>query len=396
MLALSAFPLPIQTLTRRRLVGAMPAAALVPVVSAAHGTPEAMTKTEVDALLAGGVEHGLPGIVLAVAHDGKMLYSGAAGVASLETKTPLKETDRFRIYSIAKTFTATVVLQPIDEGTLAFDDTVARWLDDPAVAKIPNVDTVTVRQLLTHTSGIFDYADDQESSFWLDAFLGPNADWAKVWTIDELLAYADAAHHPAYFAPGDAYHYPNTEYLLLGLIVEQAVGGPYRDELTRRILDPLGLKDTFLAEGGEMPEGVVDGYQLVEDQLVSVSGRNLSWVWTAGGMVSTMADLLRFAPAVYSGELLSPESFKEMFTFLPADRPQLDEGMGLYQIESPSGLLTGMDGVGPGFIASMMRLADGDVTVVALVNMAPDDGTTDTIRDEAIAWALTHASESTA
>jgi len=375
-------------LTRRALVGAASALAMAPAVSAAHGTPEAMSTAELDALLADGVAHGLPGIVLAVAHDGKTLYSGAAGVANLETKTPIKETDRFRIYSIAKTFTAIVVLQLIDEGVLAFNDTVAKWLDDPAVVKIPNVDTVTIHQLLNHTSGIFDYADDEESSFWMDAFLGPNADWTKVWTIDELLAYADPANHGPYFAPGEAYHYSNTEYLLLGLIVERATGGPYHDQLQTRILDPLKLTDTFLAEGGEMPEGIVDGYQLLEDQLVSVTESNLSWVWTAGGMVSTKEDLLRFAPAVFSGELLSPKSFKAMFTFIPSDKPGKEEGLGVYRITSGNGLLTGMDGVGPGYIASMMRLEDGDVTVVALVNMAPDDGTTDSIRDEAIAWAV--------
>jgi hypothetical protein len=85
-----------------------------------------------------------------------------------------------------------------------------------------------------------------------------------------------------------------------------------------------------------------------------------------------------------------------MFTFVPSDKPIKEDGLGLYRIESPNGVLTGMDGVGPGFIASMMRLDEEDVTVVALVNMAPDDGTTDAIRDEAISWTLDHAPASTA
>jgi D-alanyl-D-alanine carboxypeptidase len=387
-------------LTRRALVATAPglavATVLAPTVMAQGTPPDASPAAtpvfdNLDALLATGVEHGLPGIVLAVEHAGEPVYSGASGVASLETKTPLKETDRFRIYSIAKTFTAIVVLQLVDEGVFTLDDTVTQWLDDPAVARIENMGTATIRQLLNHTSGIYDYADDTDSPFWEDAFLGPNADWTKVWTIEELLAYAAAENHPAYFAPGEAYHYSNTEYLLLGMIVEKATGGSYKDELQTRILDPLEMADTFLAEGGEMPEGVVDGYQLIEGQAVSVTGSNLSWVWTAGGMVSTAADLMRFAPVVYSGEMLSPDSFKEMFTFGPGKRPGMEEGMGVYRIGTPNGEVTGMDGVGPGFIASMMRLIDGDVTVVALVNMAPDDGTTDTIRDEAIAWTLAHS-----
>jgi D-alanyl-D-alanine carboxypeptidase len=390
-------------LTRRSLVAATSGLVIVPARASsamAQGTPPDASPAatpgatpavaDLDALLASGVERGLPGIALAVARGGESVFSGAAGVANVEEQTPLKETDRFRIYSIAKTFTAIVVLQLVDEGVLTLDDTVAQWLDDPAVARIPNMDTATVRQLLNHTSGIYDYADDTDSPFWEDAFLGPNADWTKVWTIEELLAYADADNHAAYFAPGEAYHYSNTDYLLLGMIVEQATGGSFGNELQARILDPLAMDNTFLAEGGDMPEGIVDGYQVIGDQALSVTGSNLSWVWTAGGMVSTTADLMRFAPAVYSGDMLSPESFAEMFTFGPGKRPGLEEGMGIYRIGTPNGQLVGMDGVGPGFIASMMRLEEGDITVVTLVNTAPDDGTTDAIRDEAIAWTLAH------
>jgi D-alanyl-D-alanine carboxypeptidase len=177
------------------------------------------------------------------------------GVASLETQTPLKETDRFRNYSIAKTFTAIVVLQLADEAVLTLDDTVAQWLDDPAVGRIPNVDTATLRQLLNHTSGIYDFADDTDSPFWEDAFLGPDVDWAKVWTLDEVLAYADGANHAPYFAPVEGYHYSNTDYILLGMIVEKATGGPFSDELTRRILDPLGLADTSWPKGRTCRKG---------------------------------------------------------------------------------------------------------------------------------------------
>lgn len=330
----------------------------------------------------------MPGIALAVERNGKLVYSGAAGVASLEDQTPLQPTDRFRIYSITKTFTATVVLQLVDEGTLTLDDTVGQWLDDPAVTAIPNVSTVTVRQLLNHTSGIYDYADDDDSPFWDDAFLGPDADWAKVWTLDELLAYADGANHDPYFDPGEGYHYANTNYVLLGMIVEKATGQMFNDELGERILTPLGLADTFLAEGGAMPEGVVDGYELLDGELVNVSVSNLSWVWSAGGMVSTTADLLRFARAVYSGELLSPESHTEMFAFIPSGKSGMREGMGLYEATTPHGVLVGMDGGSAGFNSYMMRHEDGGVTVVVLANWDPDDGTVYGVKDQAIVWTL--------
>jgi D-alanyl-D-alanine carboxypeptidase len=330
-------------------------------------------------VLQSAVAGGFPGIALSVERAGKSIYSGAAGVASIEEKTPLKTTDRHRIYSIAKTFTSIVTLQLVDEGVLSFYDTVTDWLDDPAVTRIPNVETVTLRQLLLHTSGIYDFTDDTDSSFWMDAFMGPNANPAKVWTQEELLAYADGAKHAPYFAPGEGYHYSNTNYILIGLIVEETTGHTYGTELKTRILEPLALADTFLAEGATMPDGTVDAYQAVEGTLISLNGvnANFSWAWTFGGMVSTTADLTRFSRAVFSGELLDPASFKEMFTFVPSDKPGKFEGMGVYKIGTPNGELVGMDGTGPGANSAMMRHIEGDLTIVILDNMAPDEGATE-------------------
>jgi CubicO group peptidase (beta-lactamase class C family) len=338
--------------------------------------------------LASGIEAGLPGIALHVEQDGKSLFSGAAGVASIEEETALKPADKMRIYSIGKTFTAIVVLQLVDEGGLSLDDSVTSRLTDPVVARIPNVDRITLRQLLNHTSGIYDFGDESDSPFYQDAFLGPDADWTKVWTPQELLAYADGAEHDPYSAPGEGWHYASTNYILLGLVVEAATKHPFGDELRDRILEPLNLEATSLEIGKALPDDVVDGYQVIEGELVNVSAINLSWDWTAGGMVSTTADLARFARAAFGGELLSPESFKEMFTFVSMGRPGLDGGMGVYRVQTPNGELVGMDGGGAGGTSTMMRQADEDVTVVALVNMAPDEGATDQIRDEAVKAAL--------
>jgi D-alanyl-D-alanine carboxypeptidase len=370
--------------SRRRLLmlsGAAGIAALVPP-SARLALSANPVKPELDAVLAEGVDEGFPGIALFVEQNGKEIYSGAAGVSSIEQQTPLKATDRQRIYSIAKTFTATVTLQLVDEGVLSLDDTVTKWLDEPSVTRIPNVDQVTLRQLLVHTSGIYDFADDNDSPFWADAFLSPEADWTKVWTPQELLAYADGANHAPYFEPGQGWAYSNTNYILIGLIVEKATDHSFGAELKPRILEPLALDDTFLAEGADMPAGVVDAYQQIEGTLVSLSETNLSWAWTFGGMISTPADLARFSRAVFAGELISQASFKEMFTFVPADKPGKFEGMGVYKIGTPNGELVGMDGAGPGANSSMMRLPEADLTVIVINNMAPDEGATDTFRDE--------------
>src|SRR5215204_5980940 len=142
-------------LTRRSLLALAPGLllvpALVPSAATVRARPAAASPVatppaaDLDAVLAAGVERGLPGVALLVERGGDIVYSGAAGVARIEDQTPLRATDRFQIYSLAKTFTATVVLQLVDEGVLSLDDTVARWLDDPAVGRIPNTDRITLR-----------------------------------------------------------------------------------------------------------------------------------------------------------------------------------------------------------------------------------------------------------
>jgi D-alanyl-D-alanine carboxypeptidase len=348
----------------------------------AHAGAADPLKARLDALLLETIATGIPGVTLQVERAGKPIYSGAAGVSNIELRTPIKLTDRQRIYSIAKTFTAIVTLQLVDEGVLSLDDTITKWLDDPVVTAIPNVDRVTLRQLLTHTSGIYDFADDNDGTFWVDAFMGPNADWTKVWTPQELLAYAAAGKHDPYFEPGANYFYSNTNYILIGLIVESATGKKYGDELQRRILTPLALNDTFMPEGQELPEGTIDAYQNIDGELLSLAGTNVSWAWTFGGMVSTILDLARFSHAVYSGELLSPASFQEMFAYFPAKHDGYWEGIGLYKIETSSGQMDGTDGTGPGANSSMFRLASEDLTILATGNMAPDGGAIELLKDK--------------
>ncbi|HKG25124.1 MAG TPA: serine hydrolase domain-containing protein [Thermomicrobiales bacterium] len=154
-----------------------------------------------DGIVADGVAAGLPGVVLAAQRTGEDEVVSGAGVSSRERGTPLAATDRFRIYSITKTFTAVVVLQLVEEERLSLDETVLAALPAAAETGIPHLDTITVRQLLDHTSGIYDYADETDSPFYVDAFFGENADWSKVWTPWELLAYANGARHAPYFAP---------------------------------------------------------------------------------------------------------------------------------------------------------------------------------------------------
>jgi CubicO group peptidase (beta-lactamase class C family) len=139
-------------------------------------------------------------------------------------------------------------------------------------------------------------------------------------------------------------------------------------------------------------DDVVDGYQPIGGEVVNVSAINLTWAWAAGGLVSTAADLARFARAVFGGELVSPASLAEMFTFVPGGGAGLGAGvgfgMGVLRVPTPHGELVGMDGGAAGGTATMMRLPRADVTVVALVNEAVGGEAFGRLRDGAFAWAL--------
>jgi len=338
-------------------------------------------------VLQAGIDKGLTGVALYAEQSDAVVFDGVAGLSDRETHTPLTSSDRFRIYSITKTFTAVLVLQLVDEGVLTLDDTVSQWLDDPAVARIPNVDKITIRQLLTHTSGVYDYYNGAGSAFVDDAITGEGADWSKVWTPQEVLAYVDGARHGADFDPGQGVNYSDTGYILLGLIVEQAGGQSVAKQLLTRILDPLGLADTFFAAAEPVPGGTVEGYHRLGDDLINVSGINLSWAWTQGGMVSTTEDLARFADALFSGDLIEPASLEAMLTFLPADEQGREWGMGVARVQTPMGGLIGMNGSGPGFVARMYRLPTG-ATVVLLTNTNLEDDTVNAIFEQAVQVTL--------
>jgi D-alanyl-D-alanine carboxypeptidase len=365
-----------------------PSAAQAQTPGADSATPAALPAT-FEELLQTGLDRGLPGVALRVERGNEVVFDGAAGFASREQQTLVAPSDRFGVGSVTKTFTAVLVLQLVDDGVLTLDDTVTKWLDDPVVGRIPYVDRITLRQLLTHTSGTYDMFDSG-SPFFQDAYLGEGADWTRVWKPLEVLAYADGAKQEPYFAPGEGIHYSNTGYILLGLILEQATGQTYAERLHARILGPLDLADTFFASTEPVPGGKVDAYQLIDGDLLNVSAIDLSSPGTAGGMVSTTRDLARFAEALFGGELLQPATLEKMVTFIPSGRPNLDAGMGVFRQQTPSGVIVGNSGDGIGSTARMYQPADTDLTLVLLSNTS-DGETVDTLFDDTVRIALAMA-----
>lgn len=254
-----------------------------------------------------------PGAILHVQGPELGTWSGAAGLGDVATNTPMRAQDRFRAGSLTKPFVAAVILQLVEEGRFALDDLIAALLPADVVARFPASNRITVRMLLNHTSGLADFM----------AAAGPEivADPGKVWDVGEFLDFA-AAQEPM-FAPGEAQYYSNTNYALLGLIIEEASGQPWRDEVRRRIFEPLGLANTFLPapEDKTMPGDHAHGYaDFGQGPFDATELVTASIVGAAGGqsMVTNAEDLATFLDALLDGRLFqTSESLTEMLSMAP-------------------------------------------------------------------------------
>ncbi|MFD9224165.1 serine hydrolase domain-containing protein [Streptomyces sp. NPDC060064] len=320
-------------LTGAVAVAALAAAALVNPAAADTGTGgTGGTHRSTQQAIEAAVRDGVPGVV-AQARDRDGTWSGTAGVANLRTGRERLPQDRFRVGSITKTFVATVVLQLEAEGRLSLDDTVEQWL--PGVVRGNGHDgrRITLRQLLNHTSGIYNYTGDPgflEKVFG-DGFFQHRYD---TWTPRQLVGLA-MGHRPE-FTPGTAWKYSNTNFILAGMVVERVTGRPYGSEIERRILRPLQLRATSVpGTEARMPRPSGRAYsKLSEDpkaKIHDVTELNPSAAGSAGEMVSDSADLQRFYRALLKGELLPQRQLREMTTTVPTDpkEPYNRYGLGL-------------------------------------------------------------------
>ncbi|MFB6723990.1 serine hydrolase domain-containing protein [Kribbella sp. NPDC056345] len=245
--------------------------------------------------------------------------SGAAG--------PVTPNAYFRIGSVTKTFVATVVLQLVDEQRVRLDDPIARYL--PGV--VPDGERITVRQVLDHTSGIYDYAHDPgwSTNRWR------GADRFRHYEPSQLLEVAFS--HPPYFPPGTGWHYSNTNYIVAGLLIERVTGRSYGAEISRRILRPLRLTQTSLpGDRPGLPSPHAPGYTSVDGKLVDATLMNPSLDWAAGEMISTTADLNRFFDALFAARLTSKAALAEMRRYVPAT-DLFEYGLGLQRFRLPCG-----------------------------------------------------------
>ncbi|HEX6683015.1 MAG TPA: serine hydrolase domain-containing protein [Candidatus Limnocylindrales bacterium] len=287
------------------------------------------------------VAAGAPGALAEVTADG-VTWRGTSGLAELGASRPVPAHGRFRIGSVTKAFVATVVMQLVAEGRLCLDDPVGRWL--PGILP-PGGERITLRHLLNHTSGLYNYTDEL-----------PLRDPARLmairfqtWNPWELLRLATA--HPLLFEPGTRWRYSNTGDIVLGLIIEKVTGRPYGAEIERRIVRALGLNNTSTpSTATSLADPHAHGYLPLMDangpRLVDITEFNPSAAWAAGEMVSTAADLNRFIGALLRGRLVDGHHLRAMTA---VTSPAEDYGLGITLIHLPCGTVYGHDGDFPGY-----------------------------------------------
>ena len=277
-------------------------------------------QAEMDAILRKNFDaYELPtGAFVSVTAEGLGEWVGNLGVADPATGAVYTDQTHHRIASVTKTFNGTLVLQLVEQGLVDLDTTVDMWFEGVTYG-----DRITVRMLLNMSSGIANYTENDD--FWHQHLADPE----RIWTPEELLAYGFGA--PPLFEPGARYYYSNTNYIMLGLIIEAVTGQDVRSLMQERIFNPLGLTHTSFPADDDtsLPEPYAVGItrNVFTGELFDATNWNPTLGGAAGQIISTQADMRVWARVVAMGELLSPEMQAERLTVVPAN-PDLDIDVG--------------------------------------------------------------------
>jgi D-alanyl-D-alanine carboxypeptidase len=348
-------------------------AATAATTPAQHAYSQQDLQRDLDAITATGV----PG-VLAEVRTGDQQLRGTSGVADLDSRQPVKGNGFFRIGSNTKTFLSVVVLQLVAEHRLSLDDTVGHWLPGVVHGNGNDGGKITVRELLQHTSGLHDYTDDLQAQI-----TSPEAYRQlefRQFSRQDLLDIA-LAHRPDN-APGAAWNYSNTNYILLGMVIEKLTHDSWENQVTRRIIIPLGLRHTYApGTSTRLPQPHATGYLIFDKNTrIDTTAENMSWADSAGALISTAADLSRFWSAIGRGALLSQAQTREMRQTVPATGgdsasvPGSRYGLGIFFIPlSCGGGYWSHEGDVPGYNTIGAVSSDGRTTVALSINSNVDD-----------------------
>ena len=313
----------------------------------------------VDALFARLVDKDGAGASVLVAQNGNILFEKGYGLADLEKHVPATPQTKFRIGSITKQFTASAILKLQEEGKLSVSDKLSKYLPD-----FPRGDEVTLRHLLTHTSGIHSYTDKPG---FIEGVTKP---------IQETALISSFKQDPYDFDPGKKWRYDNSGFFLLGYIVEKVSGQSYGDFLRSTFFGPLGMTNTGVHRSDLHLDHEAIGYSFDQGRFSKALNWDMSWAGGAGALYSTVDDLYRWNEAIFGDKVLKPASLEAAFTPVKTQENQNDNSGGGYgygwgishfrgsrEISHGGGL--------QGFTSYLLRLPRENFTVAVLVNAAP-------------------------
>lgn len=339
---------------------------LVGTGSAVAATPARQADAALDRALKRlvAMPGGPPGVI-AVVQRGNRVKVHTAGYGDVETKRKPRGTDHMRIASTAKAFSGAVALSLVAKGVLSLDDTLAQRLPSLPAAW----GAVTLRQLLNHTSGIPDFTN---SPAFVQAFL---ASLTVAPPPEQFLEYVK--DEPLVFTPGSRYEYSNSDNIAVGLMVQAATGKSYQDALQEQVYGPLGLTQTSLPAGPEMPTPYIHGYdrddagQPEDISEISAAG----WGWASGGIISTPLDLNRFIRGYVGGTLFGPDVQAQQRQFItgggsePPGPGANSAGLALFRYQTRCGTVYGHTGNISGYTQFMAASSDGSRSVTVSIDL---------------------------
>ncbi|RJO78048.1 class A beta-lactamase-related serine hydrolase [Nocardia panacis] len=345
------------------------ASGLLAATACQNPAPNSGAASVIEKILDSVLHAGFPG-AQAVVSDPSATHTYTAGAA-------FPDDARIRIGSNTKTFVATVVLQLSTEGRVNLDAPIEQYLPGLIQGNGNDGNRITVRQLLQHTSGLPDYLGTADpAAHNRPEQVNPLADASRRRHYEPADLVRVAMTMPPRFEPGARSVYTNTNYIVLGMLIERVTGQTAAAAIEGRINEPLGLRNTYFPAAGEI--GIRDphpiGYQRIDGKTIDFTDLDPSWGGTAGAMISTGAELNRFFSALLSGKLLAADQLAQMQRTMPFDRSQTD-GYGLGLIHHPSSCgkeSWGHGGSIPGFQTANGRRSDG-TALTFIVNQMPAD-----------------------
>jgi len=311
---------------------------------------------------------GVVGVTMSVYYPQTGIWMGASGKADLHNNVDMKPCNISRVGSTVKMFTATTVLKLMEEGKLKLDDKISSYLQGEMIDNIENADKATIRHLLQHSSGIYNYI--QNLKFQTASI----NDLIREWKPEDLLKYA--YNQKAYFKPGEDLRYSNTGYILLGMLIEKIEGKPFYKVFEDKIFIPLGLTMTKFAAENHVPDGIARGYIDLYSKLQVIESTYFSgWdYYTAdGGLISNPYEMSVFFKALMEGQIINSSTLNEMLNWkspkeLDPDFYTIYYGLGIFKIETPEGIAYMHSGDAIGYYANMIYFPDDSTTIVYAVN----------------------------